>query len=59
MENSSSGMNISLNEIILNFQSQQFKCQGIFWPSLGAEFWPHSQSKIATFSPQNHVCFPN
>ena len=31
--------------------------QGIFCPSLDAEFQPHSQSKIATFFPQYHVCF--
>ena len=31
--------------------------QGIFCPSLGAEFWPHYQMKIATFFPQYHVHF--
>ena len=33
------------------------RLQGIFSPSLGAEFWPHNQWKIATFSPQYHVWF--
>ena len=35
--------------------------RGIFCPSEGAEFWPHSQLKIAkkfSFFPQYHVCFP-
>ena len=31
--------------------------QGIFCPSLGAEFQPHSQSNIATLFPKCHVCF--
>ena len=29
-----------------------FSKQGIFCPSLGAQFRPHSQSKIATFFPK-------
>ena len=33
--------------------------QGIFCPSLGAEFRPHSQSKIATFFPNTMSVFPN
>ena len=35
----------------------QLPDQGIFYPSLGAEFRPNSQSKIATFFSQYHVCF--
>ena len=33
--------------------------KGIFCPSLGAEFRPHSQSKIATFFPNIMSDFPN
>ena len=32
--------------------------QGIFCPSVGAEFWPHPQSKIATFFPKTISDFP-
>ena len=32
--------------------------EGIFCPSLGAEFRPHSQSKIATFFPNTMSVFP-
>ena len=34
-----------------SFEEGRIKYQGIFCPSLGAEFWPHSQSKIATLFP--------
>ena len=33
--------------------------QGLFCPSLEAEFRPHSQSKIATFFPNTMSDFPN
>ena len=41
-----------------NARASTWQCkwhQGIFCPPLGAEFRPHSQSKLATF-PQYHVC---
>ena len=38
-------------------QTRQVALQGIFCPSLGAQFRPHSQSKIATLFPQYHVGF--
>ena len=44
------------------FQNQMlgiFCLQGTFCPSLGAEFRPHSLSKIATFSPNTMSVFPN
>ena len=37
----------------------RFGMQGIFCPSLWAEFRPHSQSKIATFFPIPCLFFPN
>ena len=38
-------------------QTKLLSMQGIFCPSLWAKFGPHSQTKIATFFPQYHVCF--
>ena len=35
-----------------------FQWQGIFCPSLGAEFRPHSEPKIATFFPNTMSDFP-
>ena len=44
--------------VILKLNFVKFFTVQIFCPSLGAEFRPHSQSKIATFSPiQYHICF--
>ena len=38
-------------------QGPYITTQGIFYPSLGVEFQPHSQSKVVTLFSQIHVCF--
>ena len=45
--------------LVLSSMSRQVEFQGIFCPSIGAEFRPHSQSKIATFFPNTMSVFPN
>ena len=44
---------------ILPVRNVRISLQGLFCPSLGAEFQPHSQSKIATFFPNTMSDFPN
>ena len=47
------------NEVIEPSQEILDWLQGLFYPSLGAEFQPHSQSKIVTFFPNTMSDFPN
>ena len=44
---------------IIYMDDDDYDNQGIFFPSLRAKFWPHSQSKIATFFPNTMSVFPN
>ena len=49
---------IAPNSTLYFSSTKKLQYQGIFCPSLGAEFRPHSQSKIATLFPNTMSVFP-